>query len=122
MNKVLLGGVVVIIIIAVIVLVGGKNIYNAPPNATPNPTSEATTPNSIIIQNFSFNPQTLTVKVGDTVTWTNNDSAVHNIKSSSFNSTGLNTNDTFKFTFNTPGTFSYNCGIHPSMTGTIIVK
>lgn len=88
-----------------------------------NPTDkEATTTNNISIKNFSFNPQTLIVKTGTTVTWTNNDSTIHSVKSSLFNSAGLSTDDTFKYTFNTIGTFNYNCGIHPTMTGMIIVQ
>ena len=84
--------------------------------------SPAVTGTSVSIQNFSFSPATLTVKKGATVTWTNNDSAVHTIKSSSFTSGDLSKGDTFQFTFNTPGTFDYACGIHPSMQGKIVVE
>lgn len=85
-------------------------------------TGETVSSNSVLIQNYSFSPSTLTVKAGTTVTWTNKDSATHNLKSSTFSSPDLGTGDTFKFTFNTPGTFDYSCGIHPTMTGTIIVQ
>lgn len=77
---------------------------------------------SISIQNFAFNPGTLTVKKGATVTWINNDSAPHQIKSGSFNSTQLTNGQNFSFTFTTSGTFDYSCAIHPSMTGKIVVE
>lgn len=82
----------------------------------------ATGSTTINIQNFAFNPGTLTVKKGATVTWTNNDSVPHQIKSDSFNSTKLTNGQNFSFTFTTPGTFNYSCAIHPSMTGKIIVE
>ena len=78
--------------------------------------------NMITIQNFAFNPGTLTVKQGTKVTWTNQDSVVHKIKSDTFNSSDLGQGDKFDFTFNTKGSFDYSCSIHPSMTGKIIVK
>jgi plastocyanin len=93
----------------------------APPTPAPTsipPVSKA----SISIQNFAFNPAQLTIDVGTTVTWTNNDSVGHQIASNSFNSSLLSKGDTFSQTFKTAGTFPYHCAIHPSMTGTIIVK
>jgi plastocyanin len=88
-----------------------------------NPSSQTTiASNSVSIENFSFNPAALTIETGTTVTWTNNDSAIHNLKSAQFNSAVLNTGDTFKFTFTSSGTYNYSCGLHPTMTGAIIVQ
>jgi plastocyanin len=78
--------------------------------------------NAVDIQNFAFSPATLTVKKGTTVTWTNNDSAAHQIKSTTFNSSQFGKGQTFSFTFNDAGTFDYSCAIHPSMLGKIIVE
>lgn len=78
--------------------------------------------NTVNIQNFSFIPATLTVKKGATVTWTNNDSAPHQIKSTTFNSSQMSNGQNFSFTFNAAGTFDYSCAIHPSMLGKIIVE
>ena len=77
---------------------------------------------AISIENFSFNPSTLTITAGTTVTWTNNDSATHTIKSPNFNSQDLPHGQTFAFKFDTEGTYDYSCGIHPAMTGKIIVQ
>lgn len=80
----------------------------------------------IEIKNFSFNPSSVTVKTGTTVTWVNNDSVPHDITNdpdgSKFKSQTLQQGENFKFTFDTAGTFPYYCGIHPSMQGTVIVE
>jgi plastocyanin len=77
------------------------------------------------IDNFTFNPQTLTVKAGTTVTWTNRDDIPHGIAATGNafkRSNALDTEDHYSFTFTTPGTYQYFCYIHPHMTGTIVVE
>jgi plastocyanin len=75
------------------------------------------------IDNFTFGPQKVTVKVGDTVTWINEDDIPHTVVSiSHYRSQALDTGGTFTFTFTTPGTFKYFCGLHPQMQGTIVVE
>jgi plastocyanin len=76
---------------------------------------------SVTIKNFSFNPSPLNIKVGTTVTWTNNDSMPHQIKSNFFNSDVLSNGQAFSFTFSAIGQYDYSCAIHPSMLGQIIV-
>lgn len=83
---------------------------------------KATKTQNITIENFAFNPPKLTIPVGTSVTWKNNDSVSHNIKSENFASKDLNEGETFSYTFNNKGTYSYICGIHPSMKGIIIVQ
>ena len=80
--------------------------------------------NNVTIQGDAFTPSSLTVKVGDTVTWINNDNHDHTVTSDNgtFNSGNIANGSTFSFTFNTAGTYSYNCSIHTSMTGTIVVN
>ncbi len=75
------------------------------------------------IDNFTFGPQKLTAKVGDTVTWTNEDDIPHTVVSTGhFRSKALDTADKYSFTFTAPGTFEYFCGLHPHMQGTIVVE
>lgn len=83
----------------------------------------------------AFSPNPLNIKVGDNVTWTNDDSTVHTVTSGTgptdpnmgkeFDS-GLKTlmspGDTFSFTFSKTGEFPYYCAVHPTMVGTIIVS
>jgi len=80
---------------------------------------------AVSIDNFTFNPQQLTVKAGTTVTWTNKDDIPHGIASANnafSKSKALDTDDSYSFTFTTPGTYQYFCYIHPHMTGTIVVE
>jgi plastocyanin len=76
------------------------------------------------IDNFTFVPQRVTVKVGETVTWINNDDIPHAVAATGkeFRSKVLDTDDKFSFTFTTAGTFEYFCSLHPHMTGTIVVE
>jgi plastocyanin len=85
----------------------------------------AVAPAAVSIDNFTFNPATLTVKAGTKVTWTNRDDIPHGIASANnafARSQALDTDDSFTFTFTTPGTYQYFCYIHPHMTGSIVVE
>jgi amicyanin len=80
---------------------------------------------AVSIDNFTFGPPSLTVKAGTTVTWTNRDDIPHGIASSNnafSKSKALDTDDSYSFTFATPGTYQYFCYIHPHMVGTIVVE
>jgi plastocyanin len=81
-------------------------------------------PTEVRVENFTFNPGTLTVPVNSTVTWVNKDDIPHVIASSDgvFKSKALDTDDEYSYTFTKAGTYSYYCSIHPSMVGTIIVQ
>ena len=102
----------------------GAGCNNAPTTntTTPDTTTTPTTGQAVTIQNFAFSPATLTVNAGSTVTWTNQDTVAHDVKGTDFQSTTLNTGDTFQFTFDKAGTYEYICGLHPTMKGTIIVE
>lgn len=78
----------------------------------------------VVAKSFMFAPAALTVKAGSTVTWTNRDQEPHTVASDSglFRSGALDTNDSFSFRFDQPGTYHYLCSIHPQMVGTIIVQ
>lgn len=122
MNKTMIGVIVVVLVLLVGYIVV-KNSYAPSSNqSSQTAPSQTVAPNTVVIKNFSFQPSDVTVKAGSTVTWTNEDDATHTIKSSGFNSQELKKGDTFQFTFNTAGTFTYNCGIHPTMVGTVIVE
>jgi len=84
---------------------------------------EMATSNEVTIANFSFGPNDLQVKVGTTVTWTNQDSASHTVTADdgSFDSGSLSQGSSFSFTFTEAGTFPYSCNFHPSMVGTVTV-
>jgi plastocyanin len=77
----------------------------------------------VMAKDFMFAPTSLTVAAGSTVTWTNNDDEPHTVVSDNglFRSAALDTNQSFSFRFDKPGTYRYACSIHPRMVGTIIV-
>jgi amicyanin len=80
---------------------------------------------AVSIDNFTFTPPSLTVRAGTTVTWINKDDIPHGIASSNnafTKSKALDTDDSYSFTFTTPGTYQYFCYVHPHMTGTIVVQ
>ena len=83
-------------------------------------------PNAVNIDNFAFGPATITVAAGTKVTWTNRDDEPHTVTSADdpklFRSAALDTNDSFSFTFDKPGTYRYFCSIHPQMTAMVVVK
>ena len=87
----------------------------APPAATGGASAQIT--------NFAFAPADITVTVGETVMWTNTDSASHTVTADdgSFDSGGIGPGATFTQAFTTAGTHTYHCTIHPSMTGTVTV-
>jgi plastocyanin len=80
--------------------------------------------NAVKIDNFVFGPQTITVPVGATVTWTNSDDIPHTAVSTDgvFKSKVMDTDEKFSYTFTKAGTYSYYCSIHPKMTGQVVVK
>ncbi|TSA44946.1 hypothetical protein D4R51_02730 [bacterium] len=111
---------------------GGCGYQSTSQSTTPATNSAATAPSptvdqtagAVTIQNFAFSPASLTIKKGESVTWTNEDSAPHQIASdtNAFSGNAINKGQTYSFTFNTAGEFDYHCAIHPSMKGKIIVQ
>jgi plastocyanin len=94
-----------------------------PANAAPADDTPVAT-DTIKIENFAFSPTVATVKVGTTVTWTNNDTDPHTVTSMDngpIKSPTMQQGDTFKYTFTAPGKFEYLCTIHPFMTATVVV-
>ncbi len=104
------------VIIAMLLLFAGL------PRVTANDQPRAA--NAVKVDNFVFGPQTITVPVGATVTWTNGDDIPHTAVSTDgvFKSKVMDTDEKFSYTFTKAGTYSYYCSIHPKMTGQVVVK
>jgi amicyanin len=101
--------------IALAVAVFSSSAWRAAPARAADPT--------IKIANFTFSPKELKVKAGTTVTWTNEDDIPHTVVSPpNVRSKPLDTDQSFSFTFTTPGSYKYFCSLHPHMTGTIVVE
>lgn len=78
---------------------------------------------TILIKDFSFSPQTLTIAAGTTVTWKNLDGEPHTVRGpdEQVRSSALDQSESYSVKFDKPGTYKYGCSIHPRMSGTIVV-
>lgn len=87
-------------------------------------TEESDTGGVSIVSNADdgFTPNVITIKKGETVVWTNNDDMPHTVKVGGEESNQLSRGDTFSKQFDSVGTFSYECGLHSNMTGTVVVE
>jgi plastocyanin len=106
------------LMIAILFLCAGS------PNVMASNNDKASAAAAVKIDNFVFGPQTLTVPVGTTVTWTNNDDIPHTSVSTegAWKSKVLDTDEKFSYTFTKAGTYPYYCTIHPKMTGQVVVQ
>src|SRR5580704_14219772 len=116
-NNVWVAGLIAPVMIAMLLLLAGSLSVRA--------TDHSSAPVAAVkIDNFVFGPQTLTVPVGTTVTWTNSDDIPHTSVSTEgvFKSKVLDTDEKFSYTFTKAGTYPYYCTIHPKMTGKVVVQ
>ncbi len=118
---------IILLVMFIVFLATGCVGNNTQKPAAPNETTatlQVTGQGKIVdisIKNFAFNHTLVTISVGDTVRWTNQDSVTHIVKGSNFESGSLAQKDAYEFTFTKSGTYDYICSIHPSMKGTITV-
>ncbi|WP_307714058.1 cupredoxin domain-containing protein [Streptomyces sp. V4I23] len=84
------------------------------------PAASAAT-HSVSIRNLQYNPATISVDVGDAVTWSNDDSVFHSVTGGPLNSPDMEPGQKYSFTFSSAGTFNYRCKFHPDMTGSVVV-
>jgi plastocyanin len=105
------------VVIAMLLLLAGSSSVTA--NDPPSAANAA-----VKIDNFVFGPQTITVPVGTTVTWTNSDDIPHTAVSTDgvFKSKVMDTDEHFSYTFTKAGTYPYYCSVHPKMTGKVVVQ
>jgi amicyanin len=91
--------------------------------ALPISPARAGTIHAVQIVDFAFTPAVVTVAVGDTVTWTNQDAVAHTATSTTgaFDSGLLDQGESYSLTFTAAGTYPYLCTPHPGMTGTVVV-
>lgn len=90
-------------------------------NVTPQPADQGKIV-EVKIQNSAFNPASVAILTGDTVRWTNKDSIAHTVRGLGFDSKVLEEGDIYEYLFTDAGTYNYNCSIHPSMKGTVVVS
>jgi len=99
---------------------------HAAKRGNPDKPAKAPAANQIVIDNFAFAPNELTVPIGAEVTWVNHDDVPHTATSTTkpktFDSGTLDTDQTYSHAFTKAGEYEYFCAVHPKMTGRIVVK
>lgn len=121
----IIGVIIAVVIIAVIVGVLLNKSYSSPQTNNPSSSNPPSNSLNVDISNFQFSPSTITIKTGQTVTWTNKDSTQHTITSDSGSelaSAILSPGQTYSHTFDSSGTYSYHCSFHPGMKAKVIVQ
>ena len=105
------------------VLAAAFALANPPAPRAAVASAPATAAPAVHISNFTFGPALLKIRVGQTVTWTNDDDIPHTVTAidHSFKSKVLDTGEHFSFTFAKPGLVGYFCSLHPHMTGKVMV-
>lgn len=98
-----------------------RTAENAAPLPAPEPAAAAGA-TMVTIKDFAFTPNTLTVPVGTTVTWTNADGSNHFVAFPDQKSDRLKMGATYTRTFSSPGVYEYACTLHPEMKGTVVVQ
>jgi plastocyanin len=96
----------------VVVVIAGRTLA-APPEGA-----------QVVIDNFTFSPTPLTVKVGTKITWANHDDMPHSVvfPTLKLKSPAMDTDESFTHIFDQAGTFDYVCGLHPFMHGQVVVQ
>ena len=104
---------------------GSDSSFTAPTtSAAPSTAAVSIVVGARTLSTTAYAPNPVTVAVGGTVTWTNNDTISHTSTADggAWNSGSMAPGQTFSQTFSNAGTFTYHCGIHPGMVGTITVQ
>ena len=115
----LISALVIVLAVAVLAAACGGGS-----SASTTATSAAAGGTQVSIKGFAFNPASVTVKAGESVTWTNQDGTTHTVTADNggFDSGNVADGATFSFTFAKAGTYPYHCSIHSSMKGTVVVQ
>ncbi len=141
-KNIIIGVVALVLIVAIgaVIASGGKKSPSSSSSTGTTPTSNSPTvtdktketstavaATAVTIQNYMFSPMAIKVKVGDSVTWTNQDGVRHNVVADKASADAPNgpliaKGETYSFTFKKAGTFTFHCMPHPYMHGTVIVE
>lgn len=117
-------GVLAVAAFLLVLTVAGCGASSSTPSGGSSSSGTAPSAVQVVLQNITIQPADVTVAVGGTVTWVNQDTVTHNLTddAGTWSSGPLAPGKSFSHTFATAGTFPYHCIIHPSMTGQIIVQ
>jgi len=132
MKKIIIGVIIVLIIVLGTVYVMHKNNGMQGMNMQPasqlqsssSSTAKPAGKNAVTIKNFAFSPATITIKAGQSVIWTNEDSIGHSATAddNSWDTGVLSQGQSKSITFAKAGTYTYHCSVHPNMKATVVVQ
>ena len=103
---------------------GGGLYFDGNGTTTDVSTTVAAEGAQVVMRSLAFDPDTVTITAGETVTWTNEESTNHTVTADEgqFESGDLGSGETFSLTFDEAGSYAYHCSVHPSMKGTVVVE
>jgi plastocyanin len=107
---------------AFIALLGSLTMAGCATNAPATVANAPVNTTKVSIKNYTYNPPSIMIKAGDTVTWTNNDTVAHTVTSTGFDSGNLDPGQTYRHQFNAPGEYRYGCTYHRDMIGAVTVQ
>lgn len=121
---------VLLAMLSILVIACSQSNASAPAQSSPQPAQPAVSAGNsgnavaVAIKGFKFVPAEVNIKAGETIVWTNEDSAPHTVESADgvLKSDELSKGDKYSYTFTKPGKHDYICGIHPSMKGSVTVQ
>jgi plastocyanin len=119
-----IAGLVLVLAVAVVAAGCGSGTSGTTTTAAGGTATTAAGGAQVVIKGFAFSPDSITIKAGESVTWTNQDGATHTVTADNaeFKSSDLASGATFTFKFDKAGTYAYHCSIHSSMKGTVVVQ
>ena len=120
----LIAGLVFALAILVFAAGCGGGAGGATTTAAGGATTTAAAGGQVVIKGFAFSPDSITIKAGESVTWTNQDGTTHTVTADNaeFSSGNIPSGSAFTFKFDKAGTYAYHCSIHSTMKGTIVVQ
>jgi len=125
-KKLLIAVSILSVVLMISISCNKSTAYNTPTTGTTGGTggTSGPGPNEVFIEGMAFNPSSISVAAGTTITWTNKDAIAHTVTSNSnlFSSGSIGFGGTFSFKFTTAGTFPYFCSVHPSMVASVTVN
>lgn len=114
------------VMVLALVSCGSSERQAAPAPAAPQAAAASPSPTGklykVTIEGFAYHPETITIKKGDSITWTNEDAAPHTSTGKGFDSGLLKTTESWTYTFSETGTFDYVCSIHLYMKAHVVVE
>jgi plastocyanin len=122
LSKAFAAVLLLVLVFALVGCSGGSGSTSNPPSSGTTTVDKPAAGATVLEKGFAFEPATLEVKVGDIVTFKNEDSAPHNVSIDGKQLGNQDQGASVTWTAQQAGTFPYTCTIHPAMTGEVVVK